>query len=205
MLITTLAVGPLATNCYIVADDESRECLIIDPAGEAGRILDELRRLALVVKYVVNTHGHLDHVLANDEVRQATGAPLLIHEADAPFLARPDSQLAGWLGARGSLQPADRLLHGGEKLTLGNEGLEVLATPGHTPGGITLYAAGIAFTGDALFHQGVGRTDLPGGSWRVLQASIEKVLFTLPGETVVYPGHGPSTTIADERSSNPYL
>lgn len=157
------------------------------------------------VRYVVDTHGHLDHVLANDPVCEATGAPLLMHAADAPYLSRPDPMLAGWLRGPSTFRAPDRFLEDGQTLAFGKCVLTVLHTPGHTPGGISLYGEGVVFTGDALFNQGVGRTDLPGGNWQLLVKSITTRLFSLPDETVVYPGHGASTSIGDERSGNPYV
>lgn len=205
MLLKTLVVGPLSNNCYIVADQDTKEGMIIDPAAEGGRILAEVRRLGLHILYIIDTHGHVDHVLANDEVRRATGAPLLIHADDAPILARPDPQFALWLGISPRFEPPDRLLKGGEDLAVGALTFKVLPTPGHTPGGISLQGEGVVFTGDALFNQGVGRTDLVGGNWHQLLASIQNVLFALPDDTVVYPGHGPSTTIGAEKTDNPFL
>jgi hydroxyacylglutathione hydrolase len=205
LLIKTLAVGPLQTNCYIVGDEETKEGLIVDPAAEPGRILAEVRRLGWRIVYIVDTHGHLDHILANDEVRRATGAPLLIGAADAPYLEHPDPIFLKWLGVSARFAPPDRLLKGGENLPLGTLSFRVLNTPGHTPGGISLHGEGVVFTGDALFNQGVGRTDLPGGNWRQLQESIQTELFALPEDTAVYPGHGPATKIGLEKTGNPFL
>lgn len=205
MLIRTLVVGPLSTNCYIVADQDAKEGIVIDPAAEAPRILAEVLRLDLKIRYIIDTHGHMDHILANDEVRRGTGAPLFIHGDDAAFLSRPDPQFARWLGIAVRFEPPDRLLKGGESLDVGALRLSVLTTPGHTPGGISLYGDGVVFTGDALFNQGVGRTDLPGGNWHQLLASIQNVLFALPDDTLVYPGHGPSTTIGAEKTDNPFV
>lgn len=205
MIIHTLPVGALETNCYLVYCPDTQQGVIIDPAGEPERILSEVKRLGLKPVMVVNTHGHIDHVAANDAVRRATGAPLALHAADAPYLERPDPVFARWLGAPQALKPADRYLADGDVLAFGHCTLTVLHTPGHTPGGISLYGGGVVFTGDALFNQGVGRTDLPGGNWQLLVNSIRTRLFALPDETVVYPGHGPETTIGAERAGNPYV
>ncbi len=205
MIIRTLPVGALETNCYVVGCPETKQGLIIDPAAEAETILAEVRSLGLGVVAIVDTHGHLDHILANDVVRRETGAPLLLHQADVGFLARPDGLFARWLGAPDQFTPPDRTVGDGEVIPVGTLSFTVLHTPGHTPGGISLYGHGVVFTGDALFAQGVGRTDLPGGDWRQLLASIRTKLFALPDETVVYPGHGPTTTIGDERVGNPYV
>ncbi|MDI6869982.1 MAG: MBL fold metallo-hydrolase [Bacillota bacterium] len=189
MTIQTLLVGVLGTNCYLVSDPESREMLVIDPGAEAERILAAIRAGGVKVAAIVNTHGHWDHIGANGEVKEATGAPLLIHEADAGITS----------------PPADRLLHGEEELPLGRFKLRVIHTPGHSPGSICLYLPGVLFSGDTLFAESVGRTDLPGGSLSQLVSSIREKLFVLPDETVVHPGHGPSTTVGEERSLNPYV
>jgi glyoxylase-like metal-dependent hydrolase (beta-lactamase superfamily II) len=205
LIVQTLPVGALETNCYFAYCPDTKEAIIVDPAGEPERILAEVQRLALKPLFIVNTHGHIDHVAANDAVRKAVGAPLLIHAGDASYLERPDPTFARWLGAPDRLLPADRNVGDGDTLAFGACLLTVLHTPGHTPGGISLYGEGVVFTGDALFNQGVGRTDLPGGNWRQLQTSIRTRLFTLPDDTIVYPGHGPETTIGSERAENPYV
>ncbi len=205
MIIRTLPVGDLETNCYLVGCPKTKQGLIIDPGADADRILAVVDDLGLAIVAIVDTHGHLDHILANDIVRRETGAPLLMHAADVGFLANPDKLFARWLGAPARFAPPDRTVADGETIAVGTLSFTVLHTPGHTPGGISLYGHGVVFTGDALFAQGVGRTDLPGGDWRQLLDSIRSRLFTLPDETVVYPGHGPSTTIGEERVGNPYV
>ncbi|HHW15677.1 MAG TPA: MBL fold metallo-hydrolase [Firmicutes bacterium] len=204
--VQTLPVGVLATNCYLVHDPLSGEMLVIDPGAEPERLLSAIRESGARVVAIVNTHGHWDHIGANAAVKEATGAPLLIHAADAGWLTDSAAN-------RSALRPlppvaspsADRLLQEGEELPLGRHRLRVIHTPGHTAGGICLYLPGLLFSGDTLFAESVGRTDLPGGSWTALRSSIREKLFALPVETVVYPGHGPSTTIGDERSLNPYV
>jgi glyoxylase-like metal-dependent hydrolase (beta-lactamase superfamily II) len=204
--IRTLAVGVLSTNCYLVSDPDSQEALVIDPGAEPDRILAALRAAGAKVTAIVNTHGHWDHSGANGAVKEATGAPLLIHAADAPWLTMRQTVTGAGLGLLHPVQspPADRVLQGEEELPLGRFRLRVIHTPGHTPGGICLYLPGVLFSGDTLFAEGVGRTDLPGGSPSALASSIREKLFSLPDETVVYPGHGAPTTIGDERSLNPY-
>ncbi len=205
MIIEMLHVGPLQTNCYIVGCEDTKEGAIIDPGGDAKRILAEVERLGLKIKYVINTHGHFDHTLANKEVVKATGAPLAIHSADAPMLTQGGG--AFFFGLMGKASPpADTIMEEGQVLTLGQIELEVLHTPGHSPGSICLYSEkdGVLFDGDVLFNMGIGRSDLPGGSYSVLMRSIQKLL-ALPDETTVYPGHGPATTIGRERRSNPFL
>ena len=211
MIITTLAVGPILTNCYIVGDEVSKEGAIIDPGGGARKILDEVRRLGLTIKYVVDTHGHFDHTLANGEVMaalktaQETPPLLAIHPADAPLL--PLGGGAAWFGVRADPSPpADLELKEGDVLTLGKIALEVWYTPGHSPGSVSIVcpAEGVVFDGDVLFNMGIGRTDLPGGDHHTLMASIRRLL-TLPDETQVCSGHGPATTIGRERQGNPWL
>jgi hydroxyacylglutathione hydrolase len=200
-----LHVGPLQTNCYIVGCEDTKEGAIIDPGGDAKRILAEVERLGLKIKYIINTHGHFDHTLANKGVVKATGASLAIHSADAPALTEGGG--AFFFGVIGKASPpADTILEEGQVLTLGRIELKVLHTPGHSPGSICLYSEeeGVLFDGDVLFNAGMGRYDLPGGDYRVLMESIKRLL-TLPDDTIVYPGHGPATTIGHERRSNPFL
>jgi len=205
LIVKMLHVGPLQTNCYIVGCEDTKEGAIIDPGGGAKHILAEVERLGLEIKYVINTHGHFDHILDNKEVVEATGAPLVIHSADAPMLKEGGGAL--FFGIMGKASPmADVILDEGQVLTLGNIELKVLHTPGHSPGSICLYSEeeGVLFDGDVLFNMGMGRYDLPGGDYRILMESIKRLL-TLPDDTTVYPGHGPATTIGRERCSNPFL
>jgi hydroxyacylglutathione hydrolase len=210
MRVRTLTVGMLQTNCYLIEDHEEGVGAIVDPGAEPGRILRAVD--GLEIEYVINTHAHFDHTMANAAVieglrtQQATPPALIAHMQAA-------SRLAGGGGAAlfgfhpvPSPEP-DRLVGDGDALSLGSTTLQILHTPGHSPGGISLYSAedGVVFVGDVLFWRGVGRPDLPGGSWPVLLESIQVRLFALPDETRVYPGHGPTTTIGDERSENPYL
>jgi hydroxyacylglutathione hydrolase len=205
VIVQTLSVGQLATNCYLVICPDMREAMLIDPAAEAERLLDALEKADARLTTIVNTHGHLDHVLANEAVRAATGAALLMHEADVGMLLRPDPVLAGWLGVRPAFSAPDKTLADGEMVRVGRLSFTALHTPGHTPGGLSLYGHGAVFTGDALFRNGVGRTDLPGGNWKQLEQSIVGKLFGLPDETIVYPGHGPISIIVHERTDNPFL
>jgi len=205
LIVKMLCVGLLQTNCYIVGCEDTKEAAIIDPGGDAKLILAEVERLGLKIKYVINTHGHFDHTLANKGVVNATGASLAIHSADAPMLTEGGGAL--FFGIMGKASPpADMILDEGQVLTVGKIELQVLHTPGHSPGSICLYneEEGVLFDGDILFNMGIGRSDLPGGNYRVLMESIQKLL-TLPDETTVYPGHGPATTIGRERRSNPFL
>lgn len=205
MLLDTLAVGPLQVNCFIVGCPVTRKALVVDPGDEAERILAAVDASGLNVELVVNTHGHFDHVGGNALLLEQTGAQLCIHVSDAPFLPRIREHAALYgLNIRVS-PPPDRVLHGGETLQVGELTLQVLHTPGHTPGGICLLVDGHLFAGDTLFADSVGRTDLPGGSHEELVESIREKLFVLPESTVVHPGHGPDTTIGREKRHNPFV
>ncbi|TET17413.1 MAG: MBL fold metallo-hydrolase [Dehalococcoidia bacterium] len=204
MIVEKLVVGPFASNCYIVGSKSNKEGMIIDPGDEAKQILKRVKQLALDIKLIVLTHGHIDHTGALKEVREVTGAEVVIHADDAKSLKeRSLSNLFGLLYP--IPPPPDRLLKGGDSIDIGDLHFLVLHTPGHTPGGVCLLGQGVVFSGDTLFNYGVGRTDLPGGSYSQLMNSIQTKLMTLPDNTVVYPGHGPDTTIGAERRDNPFL
>lgn len=204
MLIRSAEVGSFAANCYLLACDETREGVIIDPGAEAKTILEMVAREKIKVQYIINTHGHIDHVGANEEVRQALGVPLLIHEADGEMCNKPHVSLSAFIGKLRLAVP-DRLLTDGEKLSVGNLTLEVIATPGHTKGSSSLLVDGVLFTGDTLFAGSIGRTDFPGGSFEQIIRSIKERLLAFPDNTPVYPGHGPRTTIGEEKRYNPFL
>lgn len=204
MEILVLPVGPIETNCYIVFD-ESKEALIIDPGAEAGRIFREIEKYGLKVKYIVNTHGHGDHIGANQKLKELTGASILIHELDGPMLTDGAKNLSIYMGKNISLPAADRLLKDGDFFEVGKMHFSVLHTPGHTRGGICLLAGDVCFSGDTLFDGSIGRTDLPGGSYSELINSVKTKLFTLDDKIVVYPGHGPDTTIGREKAYNPFF
>lgn len=206
MILKTLEVGPFASNCYIVASEKTKEAMVIDPGDEAEAILDTVKKLGLKVKLIVITHGHVDHVSALGQVKEATGAPVAIHGDDAAILRGSGQMLTMMLGVKSDAPPApDRLLKDGDVIKVGELSFKVAHTPGHSPGGICLIGEGVAFTGDSLFNYGIGRTDFPGSSYEELMQSIRTSLLTLPDDTVVLPGHGPETTIGDERRGNPFL
>ncbi len=206
MIIKQLPVGPLQTNCYIVGCEETKEGVVVDPGDEGERILAEVEELDLTIKYILNTHAHFDHILANNFLVKATAASLALHPLDLPLLKQSGgAQLFGF-DAPPSPEP-DIELAEGETIIFGTHTLQVFLTPGHTPGHVSFYEAnpGVIFDGDVLFAGGIGRTDLPGGDYETLMASINEKLMTLPDETVVCSGHGPVSTIGQERSSNPWL
>ncbi|MGD2206233.1 MAG: MBL fold metallo-hydrolase [Anaerolineae bacterium] len=206
MIIVALPVGLIQTNCYIVGCEETKEGAIIDPGGHPGRILAEVERHGLTIKYILNTHAHFDHTDANAALVEATGATLAMHPADRPLLEAAGG--AALFGVHGDPGPSPDLeLDDGDELEIGELRFRVLHTPGHTPGHVTFYepTEGVIFDGDVLFYRGIGRTDLPGGSRQQLMDSIQRVLFALPDETIVYSGHGPKTTIGDEKRLNPWI
>ncbi len=194
--------------CYIVSCEKTNKAVIIDPGGDEEKILQTCSEDKLEVEYIIATHGHPDHVCSNGPIREATGSKIIMHREDADFFAKAD--IANYFSSLGLPQspPADILVQGGDTVDFGEESLEVIHTPGHTPGGICLYSKPNCFTGDTLFVGGVGRTDFPGGSSQVLLSSIQDKLLRLPADTVVWPGHGyggTSSTIGAEASSNMFL
>jgi len=204
VLLKRLVVGPLASNCYIIGSESTKEGMIVDPGAEAGEILGSVDELGLDIKLTVVTHGHIDHIDALREVREATGAEVAIHTDDATALqAQPQS----FMSASPHQAPSspDRLLKGGDSIDFGDMHFSVLHTPGHSPGSICLLGHGVVFSGDTLFKYSIGRYDLPGGSYSQIMSSLRTRLMVLPDETIVYPGHGPETTIGTERSGNPFL
>jgi glyoxylase-like metal-dependent hydrolase (beta-lactamase superfamily II) len=192
-------------NCYVLGCEKTGQGLIIDPGDDADEILEAVSRHGLKIVTIVNTHGHFDHVGANNRILEATGAGLLIHELDASMLTRAVDVAAMFGLTAENSPPATGFLHEGETILFGECRLKIMHTPGHTLGGCSLYNDTVVFTGDTLFAEAVGRTDFPGGSSQALRKSIREKLFTLPDSTIVYPGHGPSTTIGHERIHNPYV
>jgi hydroxyacylglutathione hydrolase len=208
VLVTRLVLGPLETNAWVGADDEDGPAIIIDPADDADAILDAVN--GRDVAAIVLTHKHFDHIGAVSELVARTGAPLMIHSADAADLADPVTTGGAMFGFAETTPPPDRLLSDGDTIQAGALSLTVLHTPGHTPGGICLLAKDPArpwqlFSGDTLFAGSVGRTDLAGGDSRALSHSIASQLAGLPPETLVHPGHGPDTTIGRELRLNPFF
>jgi len=205
MILTRLVVGPLQVNCFILADENTKDAVVIDPGDDAQEILKIIRDKELNVKYIVNTHGHFDHVGGNKALKEATGAELLIHEGDSSLMTSASMHSRAFGLNSVSSPPADRYVKHGDVINAGEISLKVLHTPGHSLGGISLLEQGMVFTGDALFAGSIGRTDLPGGDLMTLLRSIKTNLMTLPDDTKVFCGHGPASTIGEERRENPFL
>ncbi|HNW60557.1 MAG TPA: MBL fold metallo-hydrolase [bacterium] len=205
MQVATIVTGPLEVNCYIVIDTESSAAAVIDPGDDAPAILALIAERKLAVQHILLTHAHFDHIGAVAAVQRATGAPVALHRAERANLERATMQSAIFGFPPPEAFAVSAWLEGGELLTCGALQLQVLLTPGHSPGGCCFYGSGQLFAGDVLFHQSIGRSDLPGGDGEQLLTSIRSLLFPLPDETVVYPGHGATTTIGYEKKYNPFL
>ena len=199
--IKKFIVGPLCTNCYLVYDEASRKGVLIDPGAYTDEIAGCIRKNGIDVLWTVNTHGHADHISGD----AAFGYPVLIHELDAPCLKDPARNLSLLTGEKIPLVNAAKFLKDGDKIAVGNIDLEVIHTPGHSPGSVSLKCDDVVFSGDALFHEGIGRTDLPEGDHNTLMKAIKERLLSLPDDVKVYPGHGPETTIGYEKENNPFL
>ncbi|MGH7539323.1 MAG: MBL fold metallo-hydrolase [Gemmatimonadales bacterium] len=205
MKVLQIENGTFVENCYLVVDAEARECAIVDPGEAAGVILRRLEQEAARPVGIWLTHAHLDHVLGVPKVRAATGVPVYLHAADRPLYDHVPDQAAAFGLRADSLPPPDRYYAHGEVMRVGALSFSVRHTPGHSPGSVALVGEGVVFGGDVLFQGSIGRTDLPGGDFETLIASIERELLVLPDTTIVYCGHGPATTIGAERRSNPFL
>jgi glyoxylase-like metal-dependent hydrolase (beta-lactamase superfamily II) len=207
MFLKKLVVGVLETNCYLISCKKTKQAAVIDPGGEneVDLILDFLQKNNFDLKYIINTHGHIDHIAGNNLLKAKTEALLLIHRLDADMLVDANKNFSSFMGKEICSPPADKLLEEGDEIVLGRLNLRVIHTPGHTPGGISLVSNNIIFTGDTLFAGGIGRTDLPGGSYQDLIKSIKGRLLILGDDKIIYPGHGPDSTIGEEKRTNPYL
>lgn len=206
MIVRQLVVGPLQTNCYIAACEETLEGVVIDPGDDAPRILGEIEANRIKIQYILNTHAHFDHIGANEVLKRQLNVPLALHPLDMPLLKEQGGAMIFGLTAPQSPEPDMELVPGME-IKFGNHTMEVLLTPGHTPGHVSFFEKEekVLFDGDVLFDGGIGRTDIPGGSMDAIMHSIREILFKLPDETVVYSGHGNPTTIGQEKATNPWI
>jgi len=200
-----ILLAEFETNTYLIWDKESGLGAVIDPANNAQEIVDEAERLGFKIKYIINTHGHADHIGANTELKKLTGATLCIHKDDSEKLSNPDMNLSSFVGFPITTEKADRLLKDGDVINIGNISLKVMHTPGHSKGCICLVGDGFVFSGDTLFFESIGRYDFPDSNGDLLRKSIEEKLFVLPDMTKVYTGHGGPTTIGHEKKHNPFF
>jgi glyoxylase-like metal-dependent hydrolase (beta-lactamase superfamily II) len=199
--VDRLEVGPMGANCYVVSDNKTKNAFLIDPGGDAEKIKSLLKKKGLVPKFIINTHGHGDHILGNGYF----DIPVYAHRLEKDFMTDPAKNLFGMFGSLFKSPKATEFLEDGQKLNMDNLEPEIIHTPGHTPGGISIKLSDVVFTGDTLFAGGIGRTDLPDGDEEALFKSIREKLFTLDDDTVVYPGHGSESTIGEEKRSNPFF
>lgn len=209
MIIETLVVGMLQTNCYLLGDEKSRQAVVIDPGGDSERIVRRVQHLGLDLSAILHTHGHFDHIMDAWTVKQRLGGKIYLHAKDEPIFQQSMAGMGSLFApqrqaASGTI---DHYLTEGDSLAFGSILLQVLETPGHSPGHISLLfpEASIIFVGDTLFAGSIGRTDLPGGSYSQLIRSVREKIFPLEGKTIVYPGHGPRTTVEHEKKSNPFF
>ncbi len=209
MEVEQLQVGFMAVYCYIVACPNTKEALVIDPAGDEDKIVRRINDNGYHLKYIVNTHGHGDHTCGNARMMELTGAKLIMHKLDDELFNTAEGHAMSRQWGFTPSPPVDMQVEDGDKIEVGDESLEVIHTPGHSPGGMCLLGGGHVFTGDTLFVGGIGRTDLPGASMQEFSKSIKERLLTLPEDTIVWPGHNygftPSSTIGNEKKSNPFL
>ncbi len=206
MEIYNIKTGSYFTNCYIVYCTDTKEAAVIDPGDDGKDILSFINENELKVKYIINTHGHWDHIGAVGYLKENTDADILIHEDDKDTLQDADKNLSAYMAKSGTVPNADKLLKEGDKIKIGNTiVLEVMHTPGHTPGSICLLGKEVFFSGDTVFADSIGRTDLPGGSYEDIKNSIHKKIVPLTNDYIIYPGHGSKTTLSNERKSNPYF
>jgi hydroxyacylglutathione hydrolase len=205
MILRMLVVGPIQANCYILGCERTNLAAVIDPGGDVDKILIALAKDKLRCVYIINTHGHFDHSGDNKRLKEVTGAEIIIHRADASMITQQGTSGGAWGMKVDNSPPPDRLVKDGDIITFGDISLKVLHTPGHSPGGISLATDKVVFVGDTLFAGSIGRTDFPGGDERALLHNVREKIFTLGDDVIVYPGHGPETTVGREKRTNPFF
>jgi len=205
MVIHKLTLGLFGVNNFIIHSSGSSKAILIDACEDSQSILSKISELNLELVYLINTHGHGDHIAGNAEIIRETGAQLMIHPLDEPYLSDPQFNLSTFMGVVLKSPPPDRLLNEGDTVELDDIRFKVLHTPGHTPGNITLVSGGVAFVGDVIFRESIGRTDFPGSSYHQLIETIQTKIYSLPDNTILYNGHGPETTVGHEKKHNPFV
>jgi len=205
MIIETIAVSPFETNCFLVAQDVGQSCVIIDPGDEDEKIIEYIDKNKLTPSAILLTHGHGDHIGAVEPMRKKYNIPVYVGKGDEPLLASPSANMSAIFGHSIECSPAEHIVSDSDVIKIKDLEFVVFATPGHSPGGVCYYIGNRLFCGDTLFCGSVGRTDLPGGSHSQLIGSIQKSILSLPDDTICYPGHGPATTVGEERRDNPFL
>jgi hydroxyacylglutathione hydrolase len=203
--VLTKIVGDYEMNTIVVWDDASKEAVWFDPGGDSEQVIQEIESRGLKIKHIINTHGHVDHIAENSAAKAHFQVPLLIHPADREMLTNASENLSIYMDNSVVSPDADGTLDEGDTISLGNETLKIFHVPGHTPGSLVFYHPGFLIAGDTIFRGSVGRTDFPRSSERDLIANLRTKVLTLPDDTIIYSGHGPTTTVAQERRTNPFL
>jgi len=205
VIFDKIEVGPLMVNCYLIGCEETKIGAVVDPGEESERILDMAESHDVKIEQIIITHGHSDHISAVSEMKDATGADIYIHRNDAGMLTDPAKNLSLYYSVPITVPAADRFLEEGQAHKVGTIEFQIFHVPGHSAGSVCLYNDGFAIVGDTVFYGSIGRTDFPGGSFELLTRNIREKLFTLPDSTILFPGHGPQTTVGQEKQINPFL
>lgn len=205
MKVVRIPAGIYAANCYLVYSEDCKEGIVIDPGGDADDIIAKIEELELDIKYIILTHGHGDHIAGVDEIKKHTNALISIHKDDEHLLRDGDNNLSSMMAMGRVELTADMIVEDGDEISFGGLKAKIIHTPGHTPGGISIKIEDSIFTGDTLFAGSIGRTDFEGGSFKEIMDSIKNKIMVHPDDTIIYPGHGPSSTIKSEKASNPFI